>query len=49
MEQLSNVVEQELVTVNGASNLFEESKKIEEVAKIASSWLGSYFRHSPHK
>jgi putative phosphoribosyl transferase len=27
MEQLSNVVEQELVTVNGASHLFEESKK----------------------
>jgi putative phosphoribosyl transferase len=44
MEQLSNVKEKELVIVNGASHLFEESGKIEEVAKIASSWLGSYFK-----
>ena len=42
VEQLSNVKEKELVIVNGASHLFEESGKIEQVAKIASSWLGSY-------
>ena len=42
VEQLSNVKEKELVIVNGASQLFEESGKIEQVAKIASRWLGSY-------
>ena len=44
MEQLSNVKEKELAIVNGASHLFEEGGKIEEVAKIASSWLSSYFK-----
>ena len=44
MVQMSNVKEKELVTVKGASHLFEEEGKIEEVAKIASSWLGSYFK-----
>ena len=44
MEQLSNVKEKELVIVKGASHLFEESGKIEQGAKIASSWLGSYFK-----
>ncbi len=44
MEYLSNVKEKELAIVKGASHLFEESGKIEEVGKIASSWLGSYFK-----
>jgi putative phosphoribosyl transferase len=44
MEQLSNVKEKKLVIVKGASHLFEESGKIEEVAKIASSWLSSFFK-----
>jgi hypothetical protein len=40
---MSNAKEKELAIVKGASHLFEEEGKI-EVAKIASSWLGSYFK-----
>jgi putative phosphoribosyl transferase len=41
---MSNAKEKELAIVKGASHLFEEEGKIEEVVKIASSWLGSYFK-----
>lgn len=36
--------EKELVIIPGATHLFEESGKLEEVAKLAREWFGKYLR-----
>ena len=39
-----NSEKKKLVLLEGASHLFEEPGKIEEVAKIASGWFRCYFQ-----
>ncbi|MDQ5869209.1 MAG: dienelactone hydrolase family protein [Thermoproteota archaeon] len=41
IDQLSNVRDKKLEVVNGASHLFEEQDKMEEVGNIAAEWLKS--------
>jgi len=39
IDQLTNVKVKDLVVIEGASHLFEEDGKIEEVGNVAASWL----------
>ena len=41
-EQMKNVKKKELSVVQGATHLFEEPGKLEEVAALASSWFKTY-------
>jgi putative phosphoribosyl transferase len=41
---LENVAKKKMVIIQGASHLFEESGKLEEVAKKASGWFRCYFQ-----
>jgi putative phosphoribosyl transferase len=45
---LENVVKKKIVIIQGASHLFEESGKLEEVAKKASGWFRCYFQIKEH-
>ena len=42
--QLINVTKKKMVIIPGASHLFEEPGKLEEVAKYASGWFRCYFQ-----
>lgn len=39
IDQLNNVIDKKLEIVEGASHLFEEEGKIEEVGNVAAKWL----------
>lgn len=43
-KQLVNVEKKKMVIIPGASHLFEEPGKLEEVAKYASGWFRCYFQ-----
>jgi putative phosphoribosyl transferase len=43
-KQLVNVEKKKMVVIPGASHLFEEPGKLEEVAKYASGWFRCYFQ-----
>jgi putative phosphoribosyl transferase len=43
-KQLVNVEKKKIVIIPGASHLFEEPGKLEEVAKYASGWFRCYFQ-----
>jgi putative phosphoribosyl transferase len=45
---LENVAKKKMVIIQGASHLFEESGKLEEVAKKASGWFRCYFQIKEH-
>lgn len=40
---LPNVKEKQLIIIPGATHLFEEEGKLEEVAKYSSTWFKKYF------
>ena len=42
IDQLTNVVVKELKVIEGASHLFEEEGKIEEVGNVGARWLKRY-------
>ncbi|MDQ5869108.1 MAG: alpha/beta hydrolase [Thermoproteota archaeon] len=44
MSQLRNVVDKKIEVINGASHLFEEAGKIEQVAKLAGAWFKTNFK-----
>ena len=44
MSQLSNMTEKKLEVINGASHLFEEEGKIEQVANLAGAWFKTNFK-----
>ena len=44
MSQLSNMTEKKLKVINGASHLFEEEGKIEQVANLARAWFKTSFK-----
>ena len=44
MSQLSNMTEKKLEVINGASHLFEEEGKIEQVANLAGAWFKASFK-----
>ena len=43
IDQLTNVKVKELEVIEGASHLFEEEGKIEEVGNVAARWLEGYY------
>jgi putative phosphoribosyl transferase len=45
---LEKVAKKKMVIIQGASHLFEESGKLEEVAKKASGWFRCYFQIKEH-
>ena len=44
MSQLSNMTEKKMEVINGASHLFEEDGKIEQVANLAGAWFKTNFK-----
>ena len=44
MSQLPNITEKKMEVINGASHLFEEEGKIEQVANLACAWFKSNFK-----
>jgi putative phosphoribosyl transferase len=44
INRLKNVDDKKLEIVNGASHLFEEEGKIEEVGNVAANWLKENLR-----
>jgi putative phosphoribosyl transferase len=44
MSQLRNITEKEIEVINGASHLFEEEGKIEQVANLAGAWFKTNFK-----
>jgi putative phosphoribosyl transferase len=46
---LVNVLKKKIIVISGASHLFEETGKIEEVAKKASGWFRCYFQIKEHE
>jgi putative phosphoribosyl transferase len=44
MSQLCNITEKKMEVINGASHLFEEEGKIEQVANLAGAWFKSNFK-----
>ncbi len=46
---LENVIKKKMIILPGASHLFEEQGKLEEVAKKASGWFRCYFQIKEHK
>ncbi len=45
---LKNVAKKKMIIIQGASHLFEESGKLEEVAKKASGWFRCFFQIKEH-
>ena len=45
---LEKVAKKKMIIIQGASHLFEESGKLEEVAKKASGWFRCYFQIKEH-
>jgi pimeloyl-ACP methyl ester carboxylesterase len=45
---LENVEKKKMIIISGASHLFEESGKLEEVAQKASGWFRCYFQIKEH-
>ena len=46
---LVNVLKKKMIVISGASHLFKEQGKIEEVAKKASGWFRCYFQIKEHE
>jgi putative phosphoribosyl transferase len=44
MSQLRNMTEKKMEVINGASHLFEEDGKIEQVANLAGAWFKTNFK-----
>jgi putative phosphoribosyl transferase len=44
MSQLRNITKKKMEVINGASHLFEEEGKIEQVANLAGAWFKSNFK-----
>jgi putative phosphoribosyl transferase len=44
MSQLRDITEKKMEVINGASHLFEEEGKIEQVANLAGAWFKSNFK-----
>ena len=44
MSQLHNITEKKIEVINGASHLFEEEGKIEQVANLAGAWFKTNFK-----
>ena len=44
MSQLRNITEKKMEVINGASHLFEEEGKIEQVANLAGAWFKTNFK-----
>ena len=44
MSQLRDITEKKIEVINGASHLFEEEGKIEQVANLAGAWFKSNFK-----
>ena len=44
MSQLRNITEKKIEVINGASHLFEEEGKIEQVANLAGAWFKTNFK-----
>ena len=47
--RLENVEKKKMVVIQGASHLFEEDGKLEEVARKASGWFRCYFQIKEHE
>ena len=48
MSQLHELTNKKMEVINGASHLFEEEGKIEQVANLASAWFKSNFNFEKH-
>jgi dienelactone hydrolase len=48
LRQLVNVQKKKIITVSGATHLFEEPGALEEVARVASGWFRCYFLIKEH-
>ena len=48
LTQLVNVQKKKVITVPGATHLFEEPGALEEVARLASGWFRCYFLIKEH-
>jgi putative phosphoribosyl transferase len=48
LNQLVNAQKKKVITVPGATHLFEESGALEEVARLASGWFRCYFLIKEH-
>jgi putative phosphoribosyl transferase len=46
---LENVEKKKMIVISGASHLFEEDGKLEEVARKASGWFRCYFQIKEHE
>ena len=44
MSQLRDITEKKIEVINGASHLFEEEGKIEQVANLVGAWFKSNFK-----
>jgi len=49
MSQLRDITEKKIEVINGASHLFEEEGKIEQVANLAGAWFKSNFKQHMKK
>ena len=49
MSQLRDITEKKMEVINGASHLFEEEGKIEQVANLAGAWFKSNFKQHMKK
>jgi putative phosphoribosyl transferase len=47
--RLENVEKKKMIVISGASHLFEEDGKLEEVARKASGWFRCYFQIKEHE